>query len=117
MSTFFFSSRRISAFALMLAFNSPPGLEIETRTSNVVALSFSLPSGEIFVTLPVNFLSLNDSTTMRAGWSIHFANVRLVDFAVHVNFTDVAERHDQGSLRPENEDRADRVSNIHVARK
>ena len=51
----------------MLAFSSPPGFEIDTRTSKVVTLSFSLPRGEILVTLPVNFLSLNDSTTMRAG--------------------------------------------------
>ena len=33
------SSSRISAFAVMFAFNSPPGLSIETRTSNVVTLS------------------------------------------------------------------------------
>ena len=57
----------ISAFAVMAAFNSPPGLLIDTRTSKVVTLSFSTPMGEIFVTLPLNVLSLNDSTLIRAG--------------------------------------------------
>src|SRR4030095_10760771 len=56
--TFFFSSRMISALAVMLSFNSPSGLWIEARTSNVVTLSFSTPNGEIFVTLPSYFLSL-----------------------------------------------------------
>ena len=58
----------ISALAVMLVFSSPPGFWMETRTSKVVTLSFSLPSGEIFVTLPSNDLSLKDSTTMRARW-------------------------------------------------
>src|SRR5205809_1668791 len=58
----------ISALALMLALSSPLGFWMETRTSKVVTLSFSTPRGEIFVTLPSNFLSLNDSTTIRAGW-------------------------------------------------
>src|ERR1035437_9767671 len=39
-STPFDSSSRISALAVMLAFSSPPGLSIETRTSKVVTLSF-----------------------------------------------------------------------------
>src|SRR6267143_446846 len=51
-----------------VGFQLAPGFEIDTRTSKVVTLSFSLPRGEILVTLPVNFLSLNDSTTMRAVW-------------------------------------------------
>jgi hypothetical protein len=46
------SSSRISALAVMLAFSSPPGLLMETRTSNVVTLSFSTPMGAILVTLP-----------------------------------------------------------------
>ena len=76
----------------MLAFSSPPGLEMDTRTSNVVTLSFSLPSGEILVTFPVNFLSLNDSTTMRAGLvQEHLADVRFVHFALHVDFADVSQ--------------------------
>jgi len=43
----------ISALAVIIAFSTPSGLLIETRTSNVVTLSFSTPIGEIFVTLPV----------------------------------------------------------------
>ena len=62
----FFSSRMISALALMLALRVPLGLSIETRTSKVVTLSFSLPRGEILVTLPSKALSLNASTTIRA---------------------------------------------------
>src|SRR6185503_13332836 len=67
-NTFLCSSRMISALAVISAFNSPPGLSIETRTSNVVTLSFSTPIGEIFVTLPLKVLSLNDSTLIREGW-------------------------------------------------
>jgi len=52
-STFLCSSRMISALAVIIAFSTPSGLLIETRTSNVVTLSFSTPIGEIFVTLPV----------------------------------------------------------------
>ena len=66
-STSYFSSRIISALALMLAFSSPPGLLREIRTSKVVTLSFSTPMGEILVTAPSNFLSGKDSTVMRAG--------------------------------------------------
>src|SRR6185437_4544713 len=61
------SSSIISAFAVISAFNSPPGLSMETRTSNVVTLSFSTPIGEILVTTPLNVLSLKDSTLIRAG--------------------------------------------------
>ncbi len=67
-STFLCSSRMISALAVISAFSSPPGFWIDTRTSNVVTLSFSTPIGEIFVTLPSKVLSLNDSTLMRARW-------------------------------------------------
>src|SRR5215472_8357086 len=66
-STFLCSSRMTSALAVISAFNSPPGLLIDTRTSNVVTLSFSTPIGEIFVTWPVNVLSLNVSTRILAG--------------------------------------------------
>jgi len=45
--TLWCSSRMISALAVMAAFNSPPGLLMETRTSKVVTLSFSAPMGEI----------------------------------------------------------------------
>jgi len=38
------------------------GLSIETRTSKLVTLSFSTPIGEIWVTRPLNVLSLNVST-------------------------------------------------------
>src|ERR1035438_5185473 len=62
------SSSRISALAVMLAFNSPPGLLMETRTSNVVTLSFSTPIGAILVTLPLKVRSRKLSTLMRAGW-------------------------------------------------
>ena len=46
------SSSTISAFAVILAFSSWPGLSIETRTSKFVTLSRSTPIGEICVTLP-----------------------------------------------------------------
>ena len=36
---------------------------------------------------------------------------------MHVNFADVTERHDQGGLRTEDQDGADRVAHVHVARK
>ena len=52
----------------MLALSSLPGLSMETRTSKLVTLSFSTPIGEICVTRPLNVLSLNVSTRIRAGW-------------------------------------------------
>ena len=52
----------------MFALSSLPGLSIDTRTSKLVTLSFSTPIGEICVTRPLNALSLNVSTRMRAGW-------------------------------------------------
>ena len=67
-SAFGCSSSTISAFAVMLAFSSLPGLSIDTLTSKLVTLSFSTPSGEICVTWPLNVRSLNVSTRMRAGW-------------------------------------------------
>ena len=94
----------ISAFAVMLALSSPPGFRIETRTSNVVTLSFSTPSGEILVTAPSNFRSLKDSTTMRAGCREEYpADIGLVDLAQHVDIADIAQCHDQRRLRSQHE--------------
>src|SRR6266478_5212055 len=45
------------------------------------------------------------------------ADVRLIDFALHINFADVAQRHDQGSLRAEHQNGTDRIANIYVPRK
>jgi hypothetical protein len=69
--TAFFSSRISSALALMLALSSPDGFSIETLTSKVVTFSFSTPMGEILVTRPSNFRSLNASTVMRAICPLH----------------------------------------------
>src|SRR5260370_517966 len=68
MSAFACSSSTISAFAVMFALSSLPGLSIETRTSKFVTLSFSKPIGEICVTRPLNVLSLNVSTRILACW-------------------------------------------------
>src|SRR5262249_34815565 len=56
-----------SALAVICAFSSPLELSMETRTSNVVTLSFSTPMGEILVTLPEKVRSLYDSTLIRAA--------------------------------------------------
>ena len=61
-------SNGVTALAVISARSLRDSFEIETRTSKVVTLSFSTPMGEILVTLPENFSSLNDSTVMRAGW-------------------------------------------------
>src|SRR5229473_4008353 len=46
----------------------------------------------------------------------NLADVRFIDLALHVNFADVAEGHDQGGLRAEHQDGTDRVADIYVAR-
>src|SRR6266481_5874100 len=46
----------------------------------------------------------------------NLADIRFIDFALHVDFADVAQRHDQGRLRPKHQDGADRVPDIDVAR-
>src|SRR6266852_446068 len=46
----------------------------------------------------------------------NLADICFVDLALHVNFADVAERHDQGGLRAEHQDGTDRVADIYVAR-
>src|SRR5256885_2062490 len=46
-----------------------------------------------------------------------FADVGFIDFSLDVNLADVAERHNQSRLRAEYQNRADRVADIHVARK
>ena len=59
---------------------------METRTSNVVTLSFSTPMGEILVTLPGNFWSLNDSTVDARGLAeVDLADIALVHFAFDVD--------------------------------
>src|SRR6266436_3269306 len=47
----------------------------------------------------------------------YLPDVCFVDLALHVNFADVAQRHDQGGLRAQHQDGADRISDVHVARK
>src|SRR6266849_1033104 len=46
----------------------------------------------------------------------NLADICLVDLALHVYFADVAEGHDQGGLRTEHQNGADRVADIYVAR-
>ena len=69
----FFSSKMISALALMFAFSAPPGLRMETRTSKVVTLSFSTPIGEICVTRPSKTRSRNVSVEKCASSSAAFS--------------------------------------------
>src|SRR2546425_1512545 len=45
-----------------------------------------------------------------------FAYVCFIDSTLHINFADVAERHDQGGLRAEHQNGADRVADIYIAR-
>src|SRR5712664_3029374 len=46
----------------------------------------------------------------------NFADVRFVYFALNVDFADVTQCYDQSSLRTENQDGADRIAHIYVAR-
>src|SRR5712692_10016703 len=48
---------------------------------------------------------------------INFSDVGFVHLALHVDFADVSQRHDEGGLRAEHQDGADRIADIHVARK
>ena len=80
------SSRRISALAVMLALSSPPGLSMETRTSKVVTLSFSTPSGAILVTLPLKTLSRKRLDLDACGLAeVDVCDIGFVDLALHVD--------------------------------
>ena len=107
----------ISALAVMLVLSSPPGFWIETRTSKVVTLSFSTPSGRDLGDLALERLVL-ERLDHDAGplAQVDLADVGLVDLAEHVDLAHVAQRHHQGRLRAEDEDRAHRVAHLDVAR-
>ena len=61
--------------------------EMETRTSKVVTLSFSMPMGEILVTLSGEFLIFKrfHGDTRRLS-DIDLAEIAFVDLALDINF-------------------------------
>ena len=115
-SAFGCSSSTISAFAVMLALSSLPGLSIDTFTSKLVTLSFSTPSGEICVTWPLNVAILErlDADARRLV-EPHAADVGLVHLAAHEDLLDVAERHHERRVGAEVENRRHRAADLDVA--
>ena len=89
---------------------------METRTSKVVTLSFSTPSGAILVTLPLKTLvpeALNLDACRLA--EVDVSDIGFVHFALNVDLVDVALGHHEGGGRAEDEDRADGIPDFDVA--